>query len=330
MADKATVTVVLERTKEMREYMLGAIHILDRVIHEVESKGGPNGPMYGYPGIQRDLKIIKARYSRVYKEEFSSLDEDTLINLGCLGVIDLFESDLLSRLKTTRSRMWIKYSKVVGKINELNNAVQNTDETSTALRAVNDPTLRRYIDRTSTNADLIENINQATVAWEVAFKPVTGASVVNLLSRWQDSILNAQYPLSSRFCSDDQPISQSLDEKAAEEIKQREQKRAKEQQEAASAYSSTSTDFAERIRGMMVECRTLLNKLDSSYFDDKTGRWTTPNRALANSYRSEVAMLEGQVPAISKISGVEYTSRSEALLAKASALLQRIKTQVPG
>ena len=348
MAEQQTqLDIVLDRTNSMRKYMLGGIKLIDRVIHEVEAKGGPMGPLFGYEGIQRDLLIIRKRYASIYKEEFKSLDDKSLANFGCLGVLDLFESDLLSRLKTTRERMWAKYAKVLEKIKTLNDTVANTAEVSAASNAVKDPTLRRYLDQTTRDSDLIASLDQDAADWRTnnvtlykkkapsdafdalftgdSHKPGYAMRAVDALSRWQDSILNAQYPLSSHFCSESAPVSSSLEEKAAEERKQQADARSKEQTERQKAFMSSSTDLSERIKGIVRECQELINKVDSSYFDSRRGTWVAPKRELANSLRSELATIEGQVPVVAKTEGSEYSSRSEALLSRANSLLQRAR-----
>lgn len=349
MAEQSQYDLVVERSKQMREYMLSAVRSIDAMISAMEAVGGAKAPLATYKGVKKGLVILRKKYSEVYKEEFKGLDSASLKSLECLGVTALFDSDLLSKLRATRARMWSKYTTTLRKLTELNKSIESSLTLSTATSMVSTPTLNRYLDQTTKTGDLIAELDQRQVNWDLtrlsegatgayqdtlgkhfngkAHDPIAGATIIDALTDFSTALLGAQYPTATSFCGEDAPISSSQEETVAARRKAVADKKAKAESERISAFMGKSDDIRKTIEDILTECSILVNKIDSTSVDPVSGSAINPNRDVANQFRSRIAEVRGTIPAQGTNSGstMEYASQLESVLSRAKSLLMSLK-----
>ena len=98
----ATFPELTSRIESVKAYMLSAIRDLNNLIliaqkHKPTPVPGLHGLVSSFSGIKTSTKIVddyqsiqegltklKEKYQKVYPKEFSYLDEETIINMGCV------------------------------------------------------------------------------------------------------------------------------------------------------------------------------------------------------------------------------------------------------
>ncbi len=331
----ATFPELTLRIESVKAYMLSAIRDINELIliaqkHKPAPLPGIHGIVMSFSGIKTssnvvdDYKIVqegltklKEKYQKVYPKEFAYLDDDTIVNMGCLGVIDLFQSDLLTRMEEVRSRLFAKYNKNLKKLNDLNDAIARTPEFNSASAVASDPRMSRYIDQTTKAEDLLSTLDNEKETWianhqssyvegtldywnrasgdtqgDNVKKVVPGKSVIDSFSDSTSELLHAQYPLSSSTCTSHVKISDGIEKDAQEDIDR--QMASKKSAHESSVKGFFATDTQNKIRTDLDSCQQLVNKLDSATYSSTAGMWVKADSTKANEFRKQIAIFKQQ------------------------------------
>ena len=331
----ATFPELTARIESVRAYMLSAIRDLNNLIliaqkHKPTPIPGLHGLVMSFSGIktsskivddyqsvQEGLKKLKEKYQKVYPKEFSYLDDETIINMGCLGVIDLFQSDLLTRMEEVRSRLFAKYNRNLKKLNDLNDAIARTPEYDSATKIASDPRMSRYVDQSTKAEDLLATLEDEKEAWvanhQSSYVESTldfwrkasggtqgdkvknvfpGKSVIDSFSDSTSELLHAQYPLSSTTCAGHIKVSDGIEKDAQEDIDY--QMAAKKAAHESAVKGFFASDIENKIRLDLDNCQQLVNKLDSATYNSTLGMWVKADSSKANEFRKQISIFKHQ------------------------------------
>lgn len=224
-ANAAYAEVLAIRTVLLDYQMRGDLGVAFSVSRQDFVRPGPD-----LRKMKVKLDSLAHNYAEYFKEEFSALDQQYLLNLGCLGSVSLFaDVDLLARVETTLANLLDRMCKL---INVLDNAYSGVTETEAIKRANSSLTsisAERYMDLStdlntwaeSKETDLLTEMSRrktfVTQAKKEALNPLNavsysvltaaGVAVVPLkvattaVTFMKESLLAAAYPKTARYCN---------------------------------------------------------------------------------------------------------------------------------
>lgn len=172
-----TYTEVVERAQAAVDHLANTIAVLDSLIAIIGTYSGDTGsnsweystlsgrrlqPEGSVPyDVRRDHDRVLQGLSKLrnecagrYPRAFEALDSKALLNFGCFGVVDLFESDLASRMREVRVRLATLLVSRKSALDAMVSSVAETSATIPGIMAVKDPALSRYLkqDHKTTSA----------------------------------------------------------------------------------------------------------------------------------------------------------------------------------
>lgn len=178
-----TYQEVADRAQAAVDHLANTITVLDSLISIISTYSGDTGSnSWEYTAlsgrrlqpagtvaynVQKDHARVLQGLSKLRKEcagrypyAFSALDSKALLNFGCFGVLDLFESDLASRMMEVRSRLSTLLTQRKLALDALVSAVAETEAMLPGLAAVKDPSLSRYLKQDAkTTAALVRDLD---------------------------------------------------------------------------------------------------------------------------------------------------------------------------
>lgn len=184
----ATITYgeVLERAQKSLDHLSHTIIVLDGLIATLSRYSGDTGsnsweytalsgrrtqPEGSVPydvrkdhaGVMQGLAKLRRECAGRYPFAFSALDSKALLNLGCMGAVDLFESDLLSQLKEVRARLSTLLTERRSSFDALNANVLEASTMLPGIMALKDPALSRYLKQdTKSTAALVRDLDEVS------------------------------------------------------------------------------------------------------------------------------------------------------------------------
>ena len=255
MANNPSTTDVATSCKKVLDHMNDCIWSLKTLLSHIEKQTAPPSPDGYVPKpkgsvnynditssdakIRFYLKYLRERYADVYKEEFKYLDKKSLLDFGCLGALDIMQSDLQSRVYDVLMAMKYRRSKGIQALKDYTRAgLDANPQVLIGLGVLKDYRMSRYIESKTTekgvssskkeksaeNSSVAENNMLAEKGYKAMGVSAAELSPVDGLA---ESILHAQYPLSYKFCGTNSAASSDLKKSAEEEQRKQDAARSK-------------------------------------------------------------------------------------------------------